>query len=510
MPDTEPDERAGPDTDVLPVPCLVVLVGPSASGKTTWADAHFSPPEVVSSDRLRAVVGHGEDDLDATDAAFGLLDQIVEQRLGRRLTTVVDTLGLDPQRRAAYREAAARHRVPCVAVGFDITPVECRARNRTRPRPVPADALRRQLASWAQTRDLLATEGFDRVLDGRPVRPVAPHLHVSSTRGGDRRTTAVGLRFGLHLSAFPWPAERLADALRPVAQVAEAVGFDSLWVMDHLRQIPQVGRDWDAMAESYTTLAWLAACTSRVRLGALVTAVTFRNVAHLGKIIATLDGLSGGRAVCGLGAGWYEREHRAYGWPMPPAGERLDLLEDALQVLPMVWGPGAPAFRGKVIEVPEAICYPRPLQEHVPILVGGGGERRTLRLVARYADAANLLGDAATVARKVEVLRRHCADVDRDPAAVEVTHLSTTLVGADRVDVEGRVDRLRPRRVTPSAFDAQVNAGTVTDQVDRFRHLADLGVQTAIVSLPELGGVADPAEAPAAVERFAPVIAALR
>src|SRR5262249_22985142 len=200
------------------------------------------------------------------------------------------------------------------------------------------------------------------------------------------------------------------------------------YVMDHFRQIPQVGRAWDDFLESYTTLAYLAACTERVRLGALVTGITYRNVAHLGKIVASLDVLSGGRAVCGLGLAWFQAEHVAYGWPFPSASQRYELLEDALQLLPLLWGPGSPSFDGRVLHVPEALCYPRPLQAHVPVVVGGGGERRTLRLAARYADAANVLGDLATVRRKAAVLREHCATEGRQ---VELSHLSTALVGAD-------------------------------------------------------------------------------
>ena len=164
--------------------------------------------------------------------------------------------------------------------------------------------------------------------------------------------------------------------------------------MDHFRQIPQVGRAFDDFLESCTTLAYLAAVTDRVRLGTLVSGVTYRNVAHLGKIVATLDVLSGGRAVCGLGLAWFKAEHTAYGWPFPPVTERYDLLEDALRLLPLLWGPGSKPFEGAVLRVPETMCYPRPLQERVPLLVGGGGERRTLRLAARYADAANVFGDA--------------------------------------------------------------------------------------------------------------------
>jgi alkanesulfonate monooxygenase SsuD/methylene tetrahydromethanopterin reductase-like flavin-dependent oxidoreductase (luciferase family) len=255
------------------------------------------------------------------------------------------------------------------------------------------------------------------------------------------------------------------------------------------------------MLESTTTLAHLAAVTERMRLGTLVAGITYRNVALLGKIVATLDVLSGGRAVCGLGLGWYEQEHRAYGWPFPSRSERYALLEDALQLLPLLWGPGTPAFEGRVLRVPEAMCYPRPLQEHVPILVGGGGERRTLALVARYADAANIVGELPVVRRKVEVLRRHCAATGRDPAEIEVTQLSTALVGRDAGHLDALVEQWRPGRVGAERYASQVNAGTIVDHVGRYRELASAGVGLAIVSLPDVADLD-------AVERFGAVIQA--
>ena len=314
----------------------------------------------------------------------------------------------------------------------------------------------------------------------------------------------VSLRFGLQLPRFTWPGgpEELAPRLRAIAVAAEEAGFSSLWVMDHFRQIPGMGQPWEDMLESWTTLGYLAACTERVRLGTLVSGITYRNVAHLGKIAATLDVLSGGRAVCGLGLAWFQQEHTAYGWDFPSRAERYDLLEDALQLLPLLWGPGTPAFDGRVLKVPEAMCYPRPLQERIPILVGGSGERRTLRLVARYADACNLFGEPPTIRQKVEVLRRHCEAVERDPATVEVTQLSTVLVGDQRAGIEAAVERLRPKRMSAERFAQRVNAGTVEQHIGRFQELGRAGVQTAIVSLPDV-------EDPESITRFGRIIAAL-
>jgi F420-dependent oxidoreductase-like protein len=489
-----------PPTLTLPAPCLVVLIGPAASGKSTWAAEWFPDHQVVSSDALRALVGDGEHDLSASRDAFALLDTVVQQRLRRRITTVVDTLALDPTQRARYRALAEQAGVPCFAIAFDVPPAEIRARNRARGTTVPTAVVSAQLKGWPAVRDALAGEGFTAVHPPGPVAVVPAAL--AAGRGSADEPTA--MRFGLQLPRFTWaggPAE-IARRLREIAAAAEEAGFQSLWVMDHFRQIPGMGQAWEDMLESWTTLGFLAAATDRIRLGTMVTGITYRNVAHLGKIAATLDVLSGGRAICGLGLAWFEQEHTAYGWEFPPRAERYALLEDALQLLPLLWGKGTPAFHGKAIEVPEAMCYPRPLQERIPILVGGSGERRTLRLVARYADACNLFGDAPVVRHKVDVLRRHCAEVDRDPATIEVTQLSTVLVGDDRAGVEAAVERLRPNRMSAARFAERVNAGTVEQHLGRFHRLGEAGVQTAIVSLPDV-------EDPEAVARFGRVIATL-
>jgi F420-dependent oxidoreductase-like protein len=472
----------------LPSPCVVVLVGPGASGKSTWAAANFSADTIVSSDHLRAVVGMGEDDVSASPDAFALLEQIVRQRIGRRLTTVIDTLGLDRERRAAWLGLGRVHDMPVVAIAFDTPPEECKARNRKRPKRIPANVLSAQLRTWRRVRDGLVDEGFDVVLTPAPVR-VVPDVFVGAAAAVHRQQQQpTGLRFGLHVGEFKAPggASSTASWLREIASGAEAAGFDAIYVMDHFRQIPQIGRPWEDFLESYTTLAYLAACTERVRLGALVTGVTYRNVAHLGKIVATLDVLSGGRATCGLGLAWYAEEHAAYGWPFPPTSQRYALLEDALQLLPLMWGPGNPSFAGRAIVVPEAVGYPRPLQEHVPIILGGGGERRTLRLAAQYADAANVFGDAATVRHKTAVLRAHCTELGRDPADVAMTHLSTALIGADDRHVAELVEARRPRRRSPASYAASINAGTVDDHVGRFRELAEAGAREVIVRLPDL------------------------
>jgi alkanesulfonate monooxygenase SsuD/methylene tetrahydromethanopterin reductase-like flavin-dependent oxidoreductase (luciferase family)/predicted kinase len=478
----------------LPAPCVVVLVGPGAAGKSTWAAERFAADLVVSSDRLRALVGAGEDDLAASADAFALLEEVVKQRIRRRLTTVIDTLGLDGDRRRNWLALAREQGIPCVAVAFDTPAAECRRRNRERAKRIPADVLTAQLKTWGSVKEELPDEGYDEILAPRAVR-VVPEAFVQATQAAQRQQDAPAkLQFGLQLSSYTHKAGRKTTAawIKQVATKAEAAGFSSIYVMDHFRQIPQVGRAWEDFLESWTTLAYLAACTERVKLGTLVTGITYRNVAHLGKIAATLDVLSGGRAICGLGLGWFEAEHKAYGWDFPPVNDRYDLLEDALQLLPILWGPGNKPFRGKVLDVPDTTCYPRPLQDKLPILIGGSGNR-TLRLAAKYGDAANVFGDATQVRRRAELLKGSQA---------RLTHLSTTLVGKDHQQVNELVERLRPRNQDPAKYAASVNAGTITDQIGRFRELAEAGVAEVMLSLPDLDDDLAP------IDKMADVIAA--
>jgi predicted kinase len=218
-----------------------VLVGPVASGKSTWAVEHFPPDAVVSSDRLRALVGAGEDDIAASADALALLDEVVARRAARRLTTVVDSTGLDAGRRATWLGLAREHGLACVAVAFDTPAGVCRARER----PVPAAVPTAQFRAWPAVRDALAGDGFDEVLAPEPVR-VVPQAFVGSAAAADRQREApVGLRFALHLGEFRGGAAGLRHRLREIAVAAESAGFDTIYVMDHFRQIPQLGRPWE-------------------------------------------------------------------------------------------------------------------------------------------------------------------------------------------------------------------------------------------------------------------------
>lgn len=488
---TEEGARDNAHSGVVPLPSLVMLVGPSGAGKSHWAEAIFLAGEVVSSDRLRAAVGRSEHDQDASEDAFAVLDLIVSRRLARRLTVVVDTLGLDPQLRARMLAAARQAGVTAVAVLFDTSADACRERNRLRPVPVPAPVLSSQVRRYREQRMSVLAEGWDLVI---PVEQVAV---VSERPAESRRAIAAGrqesgVRFGLVVSSFPWKDGQIAQGLAEVAVAAEEAGFAGLWLMDHLIQIPQVGRRWDPMLEGPTALAWLAARTERIELGTLVANSSLRNPAHLAKIFATIDVLSDGRARCGLGAGWWEDELDAYGLPFPIPRDRVDRLEDALRLLPMMWGPGVVDFTGKTVTVTGAECYPRPLRGTIPILVGGQGHR-TLALAACHADGVNLRGGDERVEAAVSTLDRHLEAVGRDRGEFGVTHLSWPLVGRDRP----QVSTLRERYRRGEGFTTGEMVGRVTTLLER-------GVDGVFFAPPDL------AEGSTAVERYARVTEAFR
>lgn len=233
------------------------------------------------------------------------------------------------------------------------------------------------------------------------------------------------MRLAIHYPNFSFPggAAAIASTLAATARVAEDGGCVAFTVMDHWFQMEQLATAQDPMLEGYTTLGFLAAQTTTMRLGLLVTGVTYRHPGLLAKIVTTLDVLSQGRAQLGIGAAWYEREHHGLGVPYPPVAERFERLEEALQVCLQMWSDDDGPYAGRHYQLAETICSPRPIQSPRPsILIGGGGERKTLRLVAQYADACNLFGgDVELVRHKLQVLDQHCADLGRDPATVQRT-----------------------------------------------------------------------------------------
>ena len=462
---------------MLPEPALVVLVGASGSGKSTWAAAHYRAAEVVSSDALRAVVGSGQHDLDASTDAFALLEQVVDARLGRGLTTVVDTLGTDTARRRRWLDAARRAGLPAVAVVLETPAAVCRSRNAARDRPVPARVLAGQLVAVGAARDQLEAEGWQVVLDASAPGGALPPAHgVPAAEPLAERSR--GLRgVVLQLSRFPAEGD-LLDWLRAMAGAAEEAGLAGLALMDHLIQIPQVGRAWDPIPEPWVTLGALAAVTTGLQLGTLVTPVTFRAPGITAKAAATLSALSGGRAFVGVGAGWWEREHAAYGLGFPGARARLDALEVGIETMKALWAPGTKPYAGRRVSLPETTLYPRPVGK-IPVVVGGGGDR-TLRIAARLGDGCNVPSDEAGLARLdryLDLLRQQ----GRDPADVHATVLDLPLVGRDRDDVWAGVERHRGRTAA-AAFAARHHAGTPAQHADRLARLGERGVTTAFVA----------------------------
>jgi F420-dependent oxidoreductase-like protein len=237
-------------------------------------------------------------------------------------------------------------------------------------------------------------------------------------------------KFGVQLPNFSGldPAD-LFDHVAGLAVTAEEAGFDSVWVMDHFYQLPPLGGPEQPMLEAYTLLGALAVRTRRVQLGTLVTGVTYRNPGILAKIVTTLDVISRGRAILGIGAAWYDVEHQGLGIDYPADRVRLDMLEEAVQVCRAMFTGDDVSFSGVHYRLDHARNLPRPVQPGGPkIMIGGGGEKRTLRLVARYADKCNVTGDVATLARKIDVLRGHCAEVGRDPGQIDVTWMTPLIL----------------------------------------------------------------------------------
>ena len=281
------------------------------------------------------------------------------------------------------------------------------------------------------------------------------------------------MRIGLQVSYFSWPdaPDSIGPTFGRIARNAEVAGLASLWVMDHFFQIHVIGPPELDMVEGYTALAFAAGQTSRIELGTLVTGVTYRHPGLLVKTVTSLDVLSGGRAWLGIGAAWNEEEHRGLGVPFPPLRERFERLEETLQVAHQMWEGDDSPYAGRHFTLERPLNVPQALRRpHPPILIGGGGEQKTLRLVAQYGDACNLfergLGPEG-LARKCDILRRHCEDVGRDYAEIEKTVLSRITLS------KGRGERAATGEPTV----------TVDEAVERYARLAQVGIDTVILGM---------------------------
>jgi F420-dependent oxidoreductase-like protein len=286
------------------------------------------------------------------------------------------------------------------------------------------------------------------------------------------------MRLGLHYWTYSTPSDPagIAPTLAETARVAEQAGFATFTVMDHWFQMEHAGSAAEPMLAAYTTLGHVAALTERMTLGALVTGVMYRHPGLLAKIVTTLDVLSGGRARLGIGASWYEREQRGLGVPVVPVAERFERLEETLQICLQMWSDDDGPYTGRHYRLAETLCVPPPISRpHPPILVGGGGERKTLRLAARYADACNVFGTSpADVAHKLEVLRAHCEAEGRDYDRIQKTVLA---VRPALADVDGFL-----------AAAAEYAALGVTEiEVMPDRHPVEFATEVAERVLPRLG-----------------------
>lgn len=254
------------------------------------------------------------------------------------------------------------------------------------------------------------------------------------------------MKLAVHYPSFSFPggSEAIGPTIAATVRSAEDNGCAQFTVMDHWFQMEALATAQDPMLEGYTTLGFLAGQTQSIKLGLLVTGVTYRHPGLLAKTVATLDVLSGGRAELGIGAAWYDREHAGLGVPFPPIAERFERLEEALQICLQMWGPDEGPYQGIHYQLAETICRPMPLQSpRPPILIGGGGEKKTLRLVAKYADACNLFAtDQAAVQHKVDVLEQHCQDVGREFSSVHKTITSGSL--GPPQEAGSFVERMKP------------------------------------------------------------------
>lgn len=297
------------------------------------------------------------------------------------------------------------------------------------------------------------------------------------------------LRLGLQIPNFTFPGvpdSELFDRVAEIAVTAEQAGFDSLWVMDHLYQIPNMGQRTEPMLESYTLLSGIAARTSRATLGTMVTGVTYRNPAHLAKIVTTLDIVSSGRAILGIGAAWNEDEHRGYGFDFPPAGERLARLEEAVQICRAMFTQEEATFQGRYHRIDGALNFPRPVRAGgIPILIGGSGERRTLRLVAQYADACNLFGDVPTIRHKLEVLARHCQDVGRDPSEITMTRLGALVIAGTPAEARRKAEARWARGNVAPAWRTSYIVGDPDSVAEQARAYLDAGLDGLLFNMPD-------------------------
>jgi hypothetical protein len=285
----------------------------------------------------------------------------------------------------------------------------------------------------------------------------------------------VAIRLGLQIPNFSYGTgvEQLFPTVLAQAREAESAGFDSVFVMDHFYQLPMLGTPDLPMLEAYTALGALATATERVQLGTLVTGNTYRNPTLLAKVITTLDVVSQGRAILGIGTGWFELEHEQLGFEFGTFTDRFNRLEEALQIiLPMLKGE-RPTFSGQWYQVSEALANPR-FRDHIPLMIGGSGEKKTIPLAARHFDHLNVIAGFDELARKVDVVRRNCEEVGRDPATLETSTLTTVLVD----------ENMKPDQV-PAEMTQRMVVGSPDSVAEQLKtKVLDAGIDGVIINVP--------------------------
>jgi F420-dependent oxidoreductase-like protein len=291
------------------------------------------------------------------------------------------------------------------------------------------------------------------------------------------------LKFGYQNPSFNWPSGEYAiwEETKKAALWAEASGFDSFWLMDHFIQLPMIGAADEPFLEGWTGLAALAAVTSKIRLGTLVTGAPYRNPALLAKMATSIDLISQGRLFFGYGAGWFQTEFEQYGYEfVEPPYQRIKAMREALIIIKKMWIEDRASFEGEFYTVNEAILEPKPVQKpHPPILIGGGGEKYTLRYLAELGDACNLFGDYQTVQGKLDILQEHCADVGRDYDEILKTKHESLFIRETAAEIDAM------------PWTAEFNqagfglAGSVEQVLERINRWAGMGIEYITLSVPQ-------------------------
>ena len=309
-------------------------------------------------------------------------------------------------------------------------------------------------------------------------------------------SSRLSIRMGLQIPNFTYPDVAPGDLFERIASIAvtaEHAGFDSVWVMDHFYQLPMLGTPDQEMFEAYSLLTAIAARTSTVRLGAMVGGMTYRNPAFLAKAVTGLDVISNGRAIWGIGAGWFEQEHDAYGYEFGSFTDRFEKLEEGLQIVTSMFTNHTTTFDGKWFHVTEAMNVPKPIQAGgPPVLIGGSGERKTLRMVAQYADACNVFGEASAIRHLLGVLDAHCERLDRDPATICRTRLGTLVLGPTMEAAEAKIaSRFGGGRLEDLPADLQTRLRSMFVLGDppavqaQVQELLDAGLDGIVFNMPD-------------------------